>query len=213
MVEADQDIFLLVHYNPTRGKIPILSPAAPALVEEPLSQDAAGGVWRAGGVAATRTALGGCLGYPSTRHMVMDRQGIPGDCRGVRPGGVHLGEELSLSPDAGGVVLSAGRQRLDGSALLRLMEYQGYDGGEPSRIKAIAGLAAAAVQSEIGTGQRGPGGDLFRKAVNQMKTDLSFVDFDARLSSARMMAELKASPARVIPTEGPVQSNPRICSP
>ena len=45
VVEADQDIFLLVHYNPTRGKIPILSLPPQLLVEEPpLSQDAAGGV-------------------------------------------------------------------------------------------------------------------------------------------------------------------------
>ncbi len=202
VVEADQDIFLLVHYNPTRGKIPILALPPQLLVEEPPSPKTLQEVYEAGGVAATRTALERLFGVSIDRHMVMDQQGFLAIAGAFGPVEYTLGEELSLSPDVGGVVLSAGRQRLDGSALLRLMEYQGYDGGEPSRIKAIAELAAAAVNQKLGLVSGAQGEDLFRKAVNQMKTDLSFVDFDARLSSARMMAELKASPAQVIPTEG-----------
>ena len=201
-VEAGQDIFLLMHYNPIQGRISILSLPPQLLAEEPPSPKTLQEVYETGGVTAARTALERLLGVSIDRHMVMDRQGFLEIAEAFGPVEYTLGEELSLSADAGGVVLRAGRQRLDGATLLRLMEYQGYDGGEPSRIKAIAELAAAAVNQKLGLVSGDQGEELFRRAVNQIKTDLSFVDFDARLSSARMMAELKASPAQVIPAEG-----------
>ncbi len=76
--------------------------------------------------------IGRLFGVSIDRHMVMDRQGFLAIAGAFGPVEYTLGEELSLSPDAGGVVLSAGRQRLDGSALLRLMGTRGMTAGSPA---------------------------------------------------------------------------------
>lgn len=197
-----QDIFLLVHYNPTRGKIPVLPLPPQLLVEDPPSPKTLQEVYEVGGINTARTALEGLLGVSIDRHAVADREGFLTICGAFGPVEYTLGEELSLSPEAGGVVLAAGRQRLDGPTLLRLMEYQGYDGGEAQRMETVASLTAAAINQKLERISGAQGEDLFQKAVNQLRSDISFVDFDARLSSARMMADLKASPAQAIPLEG-----------
>lgn len=110
VVEADQDIFLLVHYNPTRGKIPT-SPCRPSFWwREPPSPKTLQEVYEAGGVAATRTALERLFGVSIDRHMVMDQQGFLAIAGRFGPGGVHLGGGAVPLPGCGGVVLRAGRQ-------------------------------------------------------------------------------------------------------
>lgn len=200
--QENRGIFLLVRYNPSKGKIPVVSLPPQMLVESPPSPKTLQELYDTQGITALRSGLEQLLGISIDRHCITSREGFLAIAEKFGPVEFTLEEELALSPQSGGVILGAGKQRLDGQTLLRLMEYQGYAQGEKERMEMISDLAAQAINQKLELLSGAQGESLFRAAVNQMKTDLSFVDYDARLSSARMMADLKAQPAQALPLEG-----------
>jgi anionic cell wall polymer biosynthesis LytR-Cps2A-Psr (LCP) family protein len=197
------DTFLLARFNPAGGSVPIAAlPRETAILNHGKTETIAE-VYRYGGADYLRARMTESLGVTIDRYVRMDGGAFVAAADAV--GAVEFELPAALTTGAEGgmpVTLSAGMQLLDGAAAARIIQFSGYEGGEPARCAMVAELAAEAVNQRMDIVLSALMDNVFRTIVNLVDTDISYADYDDRKQAAAFLAKLGQEPAKPLPLVG-----------
>ena len=189
--------FALVGFYPDTGSMPIaVLPQTLGLPGGTLRR-----LYQAGGPQAAARALRVGLGVQVDRVAAG-----PGSALAAlldRAGGLDFQLPVTLTDPAGGVLLTAGRQQLDGQTAAAVLGCSGWPGGEEQRCNVSAALLAAAVNTHLPLALGSRAEDFFARAVNGCtSTDLTARDYADHIEAARFMARLAVRPAQGLEVGG-----------
>ena len=148
----------------------------------------------------------GTIGIGSIMRPVTDKHKISREKLAAlldRAGGLDFQLPVTLTDPAGGVLLTAGRQQLDGQTAAAVLGCSGWPGGEVQRCNVSAALLAAAVNTHLPLALGSRAEDFFARAVNGCtSTDLTARDYADHIEAARFMARLAVRPAQGLEVGG-----------
>lgn len=170
--------FLLTQIDPAQGQILLAAVPPETMVEDAGRFDALSGVWNREGPARGAAALSAALSVRIDRWLDMSAEGFSRLADTVGTIDYTLQTPLAL-PD-GTVVLTQGRQLLDGRRLSLLIFHENYPQGETERMSLIGGLFEQAAVQRVGLMNESVAESVFRAAVNAGNSNLTVGDFESR---------------------------------
>lgn len=183
--------FLLMRFNPQYGQIPVtlLPPKTRVTYEE--TESTLLEVYENKGVQALKQALSGTFGIAVERYAVLS--GGPFLRVAAKAGSVSytLPYEISYTQGDTSVHYAAGEQHLDGQDILNLFGAPALRKDPVEKSVLLGDLIAAVINQNIQAGQESRASGLFKLAVNLVKTDITYADFEVRRESAAFLADME----------------------
>ena len=206
--ESISNTYLLLRFDPLRGRIPVTSLPPQTLVVKPQGDQTPiplTETYRFGGHTLTVQALENTLGFPIDRYAVVEADAFLklGELAG--PVQYLLGQTLDYADSERVIRLSKGTQLVDGQKALDIVTYPDYPGGDSIRAEMTASLAVQIINSKIALAASAGAEELFKAVINQVETDITFLDFEERRALAAEMESL--SPAIQIYPDGGYDAN------
>lgn len=198
----EDDLFVLLRFDPVRGQLPVSVLPAGALFQTGPQSVSLGSVYRAIGTKPAAERITEELGIAIHHTVRLSRQNTVELVD--RLGGVRYTAKkpISLSGESMQADIPAGENVLSGELFYNLLSYRGYEGGEAERCLMAAELVAAAINGSDGM-FFGPEGDAaFKWFVNTVDTDINAVSYNELKPAASFLIKLRESPAAAIPISG-----------
>lgn len=191
--------FILLRFNPSAGKIPVLLIPSHALLDDGGKRALVSEVQAKKGTAGTKMALEGSLGVSIDRYMKLsakDFAEIADMAGGIE---YNLPEDIKIITPVGEITVNSGLQILDGHKLASILCMSGDD---LSKNRLASDLFSAFINNKLLnlTGEKAEG--MFTRALNLSETDLSFVDIEARKRPMRFLRDLQVEPAYTVSVSG-----------
>ncbi|MCL2857650.1 MAG: LCP family protein [Oscillospiraceae bacterium] len=183
------DTFLLLRFDPVRGQVVVVTfPPGTVLTHNDAAETLAD-AFRFGGAAYTRSALEQTLSVPIDRHARVTLSGFVAAAAAVGTVEFELYEPLSIHIEGQPITLNPGMHLLDGRQVAELIRYQGHSGGQAGRAKLTTRLVCAVIDQRIDVVHSTLLNQIFATVINLVDTDVTYADFERRVSGARAMAE------------------------
>ncbi len=202
---AAADSYLLARFDPVRGQVSVAVLPPAALVGGETLEEA----YRYGGARYTRDALREALGVPIDRTVRLTAGGFVAAAAAIGTVEVDLAREYTIADGPVEVILSPGRQLLDGKKLAALLRAP-LPGGDEERCRLTAELACAVIDQRIDVANSVLVEEVFQTVVNLVDTDISYADFERRLEAARHMAGAEGPVAVRVSLDGDTDSLGRL---
>jgi len=194
--------YILARFDPAGGKVPVTALPPQTIVENAGKSEPLSAVFAYGGADYARNALSRTLGIPIDRYVRIDT-GAFITCAGVI-GAVEfdLPADMALEGRDRSIVLSAGRQLLDGHKVASVIAFRDLEGGEPARCRLAGELTAAIVNQRIDVTKSTLVDKIFERIINLIDTDISYTDYDNRREAALYLADRYPDPAASLSVQG-----------
>ena len=196
------DAFLLLRFDPLRGEVSVAAFPPQTVLLHGSREETLSDAYRYGGAAYTREALSTYLGVPIDRYARISLAGFITAAAAVGTVEYELSEDLLLNDGDLAVTLHAGAQLLDGRMVAALIRNPDYPCGESQRGMITAELVCAVINQRIDVVNSTLSDKIFETVINLVDTDISYSDYEQRLSAARHMAARSGPVARPIPLQG-----------
>jgi len=167
----------LLSFNALRQEIPITTLPAQSILTCFSDSYTISELFLDGGISRVEDGIEQTFSITVDGYMQMDSQVLPAAMDAVGPLEFYMPFTLkhaALSP----AEISEGLQLFTGQQLYSVIAFPAYTGGEEVRCKLISELSAAFIDQYlplIGTEQVDR---IFKSAINEVKTDISFKDFE-----------------------------------
>lgn len=202
---AEADTFLLVRFDPVRGKVPVTALPPDTAIRNNDKIEAISQVFKYGGGNYTKNALATTLGITIDRYVRMDVDAFISAASVVGTVEFDLPLDMSLGQSgATPMTLAAGKQLLDGKAAANIIHYEDFAGGDAVRCDIISQLCASIIDQRIDIVLSTVVDKVFEKIINIIDTDISYPDYDNRKQAAEFLAKLGTAPAQSIAVAGEI---------
>ena len=199
--------FILVRFDPAGGKIPVIVfPKETAVLNngkyQPIDE-----VFRFGGSLVVREALAVTLGVDIDRYVRMRRDAFITAAGAVGSVEFDLPTELTLDRSGTKMVLSPGKQLLDGQQAAEIIGSGAYKNGERERCRVTGELTSAIINQRMDICLSTVVDGVFEKIINIIATDITNPDYANRKPAAEYLARMQQNPACAIEAAGAYDSD------
>ena len=181
----------LVSFNALRQEIPVttLPPqtAVSCFGERVTLQEA----FRDGGMGRVKDSLEESFKITVEGCLQLDSESLPAAADVIGALEFYLPYTLKYGESA--AEISEGLQLFGGQLLYKTAAFKEFPGGEESRCKLISELTAAYIDKYLSKFTEEGGDYLFKKAVSEVKTDISFKDFEEFGEALAFLAQRAAA--------------------
>ena len=189
--DSVSNTYLLARFDPVRGRIPVVSLPPQTMVVRPDGDSTPHPLWetyRYGGRSLAVKALSNTLGVPIDRYVVIDQKSFQQAAEWLGPVQYALRYALNYQDEERSIRLSQGLQLVDGQKALDIVTYPSYAGGETTRSEIMAELAVKIIGDKLSLASSPAAESLFKKIVNRVETDITYMDFETRRAAAAAMS-------------------------
>lgn len=196
--------FLLLRFNPQYGQIPLsLLPPETAVTLNGRGVTLAQAYSFGGGPQAS-DALSRRLGIVIDRYASLNRDMFIALAEKTGTVVYTLPYDVSYTRDGFDVNLAAGERRLDGQDVADLFGYPDYKDGAAGKSELLGDLVEAIINQNLNTASEDLSPGLFRMAINLIRTDITYTDYELRRQAADFVSKLKTQAAGNLPLSGSV---------
>lgn len=196
--------FLLLRFNPQYGQIPLsLLPSETAVTLNGRGVTLAQ-AYRSGGGQQAADALSRRLGIVVDRYASLNRDMFITLAEKTGTVVFTLPYDVSYTRDGFEVNLAAGERRLDGQDVADLFGYPDYRDGAVGKSEFLGGLVEAVINQNLNAASEDLSPGLFRLAVNLIRTNITYADYELRRQAADFTAKLETQVAGSLPLSGSV---------
>lgn len=196
--------FLLLRFNPQYGQVPLtLLPAETAVTLDERGITLAQ-AYNSGGGAQAIDALSRRLGVVIDRYAALNRDMFINIANKVGTVVYTLPYDISYNRDGFEVNLAAGERRLDGQDVADLFGYPDFTHGAIGKSEVLGGLVEAIINQNLDAASEDVSPGLFRLAVNLVRTNVTYTDYELRRQAADFVSDLELQVAGNVPVSGSV---------
>lgn len=194
--------FLLLRFNPQYGQVPLsLLPPETAVTLNGRGITLAQ-AYRSGGGQQAADALSRRLGIVIERYASLNRDMFITLAEKTGTVVYTLPYDVSYTRDGFDVNLAAGERRLDGQDVADLFGYPDFKDGAAGKSEFLGGLVEAAINQNLNAASEDLSPGLFRLAVNLIRTNITYTDYELRRQAADFTAKLETQVAGNLPISG-----------
>lgn len=200
--------FLLIRYNPQYGQIPLaLLPPDTLAGEKTLGE-----IYTKDGAEALKRAAAGLFGIIVDRYAVLSGNIFMKLASKIGSVVYELPYEIVYSREGNPIHFSAGKQQLDGQALLDLFRVPTFQQKPVEKSKLLGNIIAEAINQNMSAASEKRASSVFKLVVNAVRTDVTSTDFELRRESAAFLAGMDARFAGNLPVQGEWQDGEFVLS-
>ncbi|MEG2073870.1 MAG: hypothetical protein RRY54_03805 [Angelakisella sp.] len=200
--DTPPDVFLLAGFLPDKGMMTVCMLPPKTLITTDDRWGTLAELCEQGGTAYAAKALGGYLGIDIARSGSMDMTALKGLMEAVGFFEYELTATLDYPLHRRQVAMSPGKRLLDGRAIMDILAYPAYKGGEAERSDRGAMLITQMLNFHLPACLTAQGETLCKCFLNHCSTDLSYKDCEERKASAQFLAALAMPAATAVYIEG-----------
>lgn len=194
--------FLLLRFNPQYGQVPLtLLPAQTAVTMDgrgiTLEQ-----AYRSGGGVQAADALSRRLGIVIDRYAALSRDMFLTIANKVGTVVYTLPYDVSYNRSGFAVNLAAGKRRLDAQDVADLFGFPDFKDGAIGKSEFLGGLVEAVINQNLKSASEDVSPGLFRLAVNLVRTNVTFTDYELRRDAADFVSKLDTQVAGHLTVSG-----------
>lgn len=195
---ADPQLFLLMRFQPVRGKIFLFAFPRQMLLQLDGVQEPAGSIFSAHGIQGVRTALEQSFSIPCDRYLMLPRSAFPQLLDAFGPTRLHLDRDVTLTVNNLVLTLKQGMQLLDGERMWQLL-LSHAPASPVLQCEQLPELLALCIHQHLALLSEENSSQLFTAVVNAGSSDLVYSDFDSRRKAADFLSRFCEQPAQVVP--------------
>lgn len=194
--------FLLLRFNPQYGQVPLTVLPTETAVTLNGRGVTLGQAYRTGSGAQAMDALSRRLGIVIDRYAALTRDMFITVADKVGTVSYTLPYDVSYNRNGFEINLAAGKRRLDGQDVADLFGFPDFKNGAIGKSEFVGGLVEEIINQNLDAANEDVSPGLFRLAVNLVKTDLTYTDYELRRDAADFVSDLDTQVAGNIPLGG-----------